>query len=218
MLPLSLVLCGTCILPNISLTHTSIPFHQAAQDLVPPLTAGVTALLHLPSAPVPSTSFAAILPICIGVAIVTHYQSLVSPSPSPNDDAGNDGFLGIAAAFVGVVVCACHAVAAWMLQQRFALDRLQLAFNQAPHGALVLLYIVPWADTFPAWHEVALGTWAMLFMVGEMREELCCGEAVSVLIEIRVALARVPLRFHRSMWKVDACVVFLLGMRLRLWL
>lgn len=46
------------------------------------------------------------------------------------------------------------------------MDGAQLLLNHAPIGVLVLLYMVPWANSFPVWGEVQMSTFALLLLVG----------------------------------------------------
>lgn len=49
--------------------------------------------------------------------------------------------------------------------KRLEMNSMQLLFNQAPIGAVILLYIVPFVDTFPVWSEVTVNKWTMVLMV-----------------------------------------------------
>lgn len=43
---------------------------------------------------------------------------------------------------------------------------MQLLYNQAPVSAFLLLYVIPFVDTFPKWTQVQLNRWVMILMVG----------------------------------------------------
>jgi len=43
---------------------------------------------------------------------------------------------------------------------------MQLLFNQAPVSAFLLLYVIPFVDTFPVWSQVPVNRWVMIMMSG----------------------------------------------------
>lgn len=45
------------------------------------------------------------------------------------------------------------------------MNSMQLLFNQAPLAAFMLLYVIPFVDTFPVWTEVPVNRWVMIMMV-----------------------------------------------------
>ncbi len=159
MLPLALVLCGAVILPNFSLAYASIPFYQIVRESLTLIVAAMNLILKVPQPAVPRTALASLIPICIGTGLVTYYQYHAA------GETENERGVGITAAFFGVLVSACYTTSTDMFQERFQMDKLQLAFNQAPLAAVALLYIVPWTDTFPVWGKIPMSTWATLLMV-----------------------------------------------------
>jgi hypothetical protein len=42
---------------------------------------------------------------------------------------------------------------------------MQLLFNQAPISAFMLLYVIPFVDTFPVWGDVSLNRWVLILLV-----------------------------------------------------
>ncbi len=51
------------------------------------------------------------------------------------------------------------------LHKKLQMNSMQLLFNQAPVSAFMLLYVIPFIDTFPVWAEVPLNRWIMIMMV-----------------------------------------------------
>lgn len=163
MLPLALVLCGAVILSNFSLAYASVPFYQTVRGLLVLIVTAMNLILRIPQLTLPRMALVSLLPACIGVGIVTHYQYHAVGKKK------DEKAVGITAAFLGVLVSACYTTSTDLFQRRFQIDDLQLAFNQTSLAGFALLYIVPWVDTFPVWGELPLSTWATLLMVSSVR-------------------------------------------------
>lgn len=192
MLPLALVLCGAVILPNFSLAYASIPFYQIVRETLTPIVDAMNFILRVPQPNVPRMALVSLLPMCIGVYIVTYYQYLAA------DEPGTEKSVGISAALFGVLVSACYITSMDLFQRRFQIDSRQLALNQAPLAGIALLYILPWADTFPNAREVPLGIWARLLLVRGMHTSRDM-QLLFVLTSFRADCARAPSPFRRRM-------------------
>lgn len=100
---------------------------------------------------------------CMGVGVVA-LQSYVLPDAESTytSSVSRDGLtFGI----LGVLASAAHHVWRSTYVAQLEVSALQLLYNQAPLGAIALLYAVPWTDSFPVFGEVEGGTWMLVLMV-----------------------------------------------------
>lgn len=102
-----------------------------------------------------------LIPTCMGVAIVSYYETMSQDVASVK----RTSFLGVFFALTGTLASSLYTVWIKVFHERLQMNSMQLLFNQAPWGATILLFIVPWADTFPHWAEVPLGKWTMIAIV-----------------------------------------------------
>ena len=105
-----------------------------------------------------------LVPTCLGVGIVSYYESM----PQDGTEVKKTSFLGVFFAFSGVLASSVYTVWIAVYHKRLEMNSMQLLFTQAPYGALILLYIVPFADTFPHWMELGFGKWTMISMVSQL--------------------------------------------------
>lgn len=151
------------ILPNLSLAFSSVTFYQVARILLTPCVAAMNFVLYRST--LPMNAILALVPACAGVGIVSYYDSL------PTDDANvkTTSGLGVIFAFTGIFASSLYTVWIASYHRKLQMSSMQLLFNQAPVSAFMLLYVIPFVDTFPVWTEVAVSRWIMILMVGLRR-------------------------------------------------
>ena len=120
----------------------------------------------------------ALIPVCMGVGALSYYEAV----PQGADDKERMSFLGVFFAISGVLASAIYTVWIKVYHDRLQMNSLQLLFNHAPCSALLLLYVVPFTDSFPVWTEVGVGRWAMIFMVGRFWISLSSKVFVGVVL------------------------------------
>ncbi|KAJ8120398.1 hypothetical protein ONZ43_g2886 [Nemania bipapillata] len=143
-IPLSIAMSLNVILPNLSLAYSSITFYQVARILLTPTVATMDYFLYHTT--LPRNAIVALIPACVGVGTVSYYDSL----PTEDANVKTTSSLGVIFAFSGI----------------FASSLYTLLFNQAPVSAFLLLYIIPFVDTFPTWSQVPTNRWLMIIMSG----------------------------------------------------
>ena len=148
------------ILPNLSLAFSSVTFYQVARILLTPVVALMNYVLY--RATLPRNAIIALVPACLGVGIVSYYDSL------PTDDANvkTTSTLGVIFAFTGIFASSLYTVWIASYHRKLQMSSMQLLYNQAPVSAFMLLYVIPFVDTFPVWSEVQLNRWVMILISG----------------------------------------------------
>jgi solute carrier family 35 protein E3 len=68
-------------------------------------------------------------------------------------------------AFLGVFFSSLYTVWISAFRRRLNMTSMQLLFNQAPISAFMLLYVIPFVDTFPVWGDVSLNRWVLILLV-----------------------------------------------------
>ncbi|KAI0402601.1 integral membrane protein [Xylaria palmicola] len=159
-IPLSIAMSLNVILPNLSLAYSSITFYQVARILLTPTVAMMDFFLYHTT--LPRNAIIALIPACFGVGVVSYYDSL------PTDDANVKitSSMGVIFAFAGIFASSLYTVWIKSYQRKLQISSMQLLFNQAPVSAFVLLYVIPFVDTFPPWSLVPLNRWLMILMSG----------------------------------------------------
>lgn len=160
--PLSMIFGLQVVLPNLSLAYTSVTFYQIARVLTTPETALIDYFYYHKT--IPRAAVYSVIPTCLGVGIVSYYEST-------SVDAGakrKTSFLGVFFALTGGLSSALYTVWIKVFHDKLQMNSSQLLFNQAPYGAMILLYLVPFADTFPTWREVDRGTWELVLIVSTL--------------------------------------------------
>ncbi|KAI2630482.1 integral membrane protein [Xylaria nigripes] len=159
-IPLSIAMALNVILPNLSLVFSSITFYQVARILLTPTVAAMDFFLY--HATLPASAMLALVPACLGVGIVSYYDSL------PTDDANvkTTSSIGVIFAFSGIFASSLYTVWIKSYQRKLQISSMQLLLNQAPVSAFLLLYVIPFFDTFPVWSQVPVNRWLMIFMSG----------------------------------------------------
>jgi solute carrier family 35 protein E3 len=149
------------ILPNLSLAFSTVTFYQVARILLTPTVAFMNYVLY--KSTLPRMAVYALIPACAGVGIVSYYDSLPSADASVKTTSG----LGVIFAFSGIFASSLYTVWISSYHKKLNMNSMQLLFNQAPVSAFMLLYIIPFVDTFPVWREVPINRWVMICMVGQ---------------------------------------------------
>ncbi|KAI0456157.1 integral membrane protein [Xylaria acuta] len=159
-IPLSIAMSLNVILPNLSLAYSSITFYQVARILLTPTVATMDLFLYRTT--LPRNAVMALVPACLGVGVVSYYDSL------PTDDANvkTTSSIGVLFAFCGIFASSLYTVWIKSYQRKLQISSMQLLLNQAPVSAFLLLYIIPFVDTFPTWSLVPLNRWLMILMSG----------------------------------------------------
>lgn len=161
--PLAVAMALNVILPNLSLAFSSVTFYQVARILLTPCVAAMNFILY--RATLPRNALLMLIPACAGVGIVSYYDSL----PSGDANVKTTSTLGVFFAFSGIFASSLYTVWIASYHRKLQMSSMQLLFNQAPVSAFLLLYVIPFIDTFPTWRHVQFSRWIMILMVGAPR-------------------------------------------------
>jgi solute carrier family 35, member E3 len=159
-LPLSVAMSLNVILPNLSLAFSSVTFYQVARILLTPTVALMNYVLY--KATLPQNAIIALVPACLGVGMVSYYDSL----PTDNANVKTTSGLGVVFAFAGIFASSLYTVWIASYHRKLQMSSMQLLFNQAPVSAFMLLYVIPFVDTFPVWSEVPINRWVLIIVSG----------------------------------------------------
>lgn len=159
-LPLSIAMSLNVILPNLSLAFSTVTFYQVARILLTPTVALLNYMLY--HSTLPRNAILALVPACLGVGMVSYYDSL----PSENANVKTTSSLGVIFALLGILASSLYTVWIASYHRKLQMSSMQLLFNQAPVSAFLLLYIIPFVDTFPTWTQVPVNRWVMILMSG----------------------------------------------------
>lgn len=160
MLPLAGAMCLNVILQNFSLAYSSIPFYQICRVLLTPTVAAINFFMYQKT--LPRTAVLALLPITVGVGMATYFDALAH---SGDDSQKKTSLPGVVFAFSGVICSSVYTVWVALYHAKFGMNSMQLLSNQAPIGSAMLLYVIPWTDSFPVLHEVPLSGWMLVLLV-----------------------------------------------------
>lgn len=158
--PLAIAMALNVILPNLSLAFSTVTFYQVARILLTPTVALMNFILY--KSTLPRNAIYALVPACVGVGMVSYYDSL----PSADANIKTTSSLGVIFAFTGIFASSLYTVWIASYHKKLQMNSMQLLFNQAPLAAFMLLYVIPFVDTFPVWTEVPVNRWVMIFMSG----------------------------------------------------
>ncbi|PNY24982.1 Solute carrier family 35 member E3 [Tolypocladium capitatum] len=158
--PLSVAMSLNVILPNLSLAYSSMTFYQVARILLTPCVAAMNYIIY--RATLSRNAVLALVPTCVGVGMVSYYDSL----PAADAKIQMTSALGVVFAIAGIVASSLYTVWVASFHRKLQISSMQLLFNQAPVSALLLLYVIPFVDTFPVWSVVPWNRWAMILMSG----------------------------------------------------
>jgi len=159
-IPLAIAMALNVILPNLSLAFSTVTFYQVARILLTPMVALMNYVLY--KSTLPRNAIYALVPACLGVGMVSYYDSL----PSADANVKTTSSLGVVFAFSGIFASSLYTVWISSYHKKLQMNSMQLLFNQAPLAAFMLLYVIPFVDTFPVWAEVPVNRWVMILMSG----------------------------------------------------
>ncbi|KAK7970352.1 solute carrier family 35 member E3 [Apiospora saccharicola] len=142
------------ILPSV------VTFYQVARIMLTPTVALMNFVLY--KATLPRNAILALIPACMGVGMVSYYDSLPTKDANVKTTSG----LGVIFAFCGIFASSLYTVWISSYHRKLQMTSMQLLFNQAPVSAFLLLYVIPFVDTFPTWTEVPVSRWVMIMMSG----------------------------------------------------
>jgi solute carrier family 35 protein E3 len=160
-IPLAVAMSMNVILPNLSLAFSTVTFYQVARILLTPTVALMNFVLY--RATLPRNAIYALVPACAGVGIVSYYDSL----PTDDENVKTTSGLGVLFAFTGIFASSLYTVWIASYHKKLQMNSMQLLFNQAPVSAFLLLYVIPFVDTFPVWSEVPVNRWILIMMVSD---------------------------------------------------
>jgi solute carrier family 35 protein E3 len=158
--PLSIAMSLNVILPNLSLAFSTVTFYQVARILLTPTVALMNYVLY--KSTLPRDAVIALIPACAGVGMVSYYDSLPTSDVNVKTTSG----LGVIFAFSGILASSLYTVWIASYHRKLQMSSMQLLFNQAPVSAFLLLYVIPFVDTFPVWKEVPVNRWVMIMASG----------------------------------------------------
>ncbi|KAG4431629.1 hypothetical protein IFR05_012892 [Cadophora sp. M221] len=159
-IPLAVAMSLNVILPNLSLAFSTVTFYQVARILLTPTVALMNFVLY--KSTLPRNAILALIPACLGVGMVSYYDSL----PSADASVKTTSSLGVIFAFSGIFASSLYTIWIASYHKKLQMNSMQLLFNQAPLAAFMLLYVIPFVDTFPTWTEVPINRWVMIMMSG----------------------------------------------------
>ncbi|KAI4273179.1 MAG: hypothetical protein L6R38_006396 [Xanthoria sp. 2 TBL-2021] len=160
LLPLAVAMSLNVILPNASLQFSSVTFYQLARILLTPTVAMINYIFY--STTIPRSAVYALVPACVGVGIVSYYDSKAPTSPKVTSTS----FVGVIFAFAGVLASSLYTVWVSSYQKSLKINSMQLLYNQAPVGSVLLLYIVPWTDNFWTVNHASMSKWMLILLSG----------------------------------------------------
>ena len=158
-LPLAFAMCLNVVLPNLSLAFSSVTFYQIARVMLTPTVAFINFIFYRQK--LAPTALLALIPVCLGVGVVTYYDSL----PAEGTNVRTTSPPGIIFAFTGVLASSLYTVWIAYYHKKLQMNSMQLLFNQAPLSGFLLLYIIPFTDKFPVWSLLPTEKWMLILMV-----------------------------------------------------
>lgn len=161
-------MCLNVILPNLSLAFSSVAFYQLVRVLLTPLTAIINFAFY--GVRMPRKAVYTLLPICLGVGIMSYFDTQKSVGKAVQPQTS---FLGVIFAFSGVIASALYTVWIGTYHKKFALNSMQLLFNQAPISAFLLLYVIPFTDKTPQWTTLGPEKYVLILFVSRSELGYC---------------------------------------------
>ena len=162
MMPLAIAMAMNIVGMNLSLQISTITFYQITRVMLTPTVAVINFFFYKKS--IPRMAAYALIPMCFGVALISYYD--VKPPPPPGAPIKETGALGVIVAFGSVFISGVYTVWVGTYQRKYEVNGFQLLYNQAPIGAVVLLYVVPWTDKFPALDKAPVSVWYLILFSG----------------------------------------------------
>lgn len=150
-------MCLNVVLPNLSLAFSSVTFYQTARVLLTPVVVILNFALY--QIAIPRQAAYTLVPVCIGVAMVTYYDV------KPGANVTHTSSLGVFFAMTGVLASSVYTVWISYFHKKLEMSSVQLLHNQSLVGATMLLYFIPFIDTLPAVRDVSMSRWLTILMV-----------------------------------------------------
>ena len=158
-LPLAMAMIFNVVLPNASLAYSSVQFYQVVRVLLTPCVVSLNYILY--RATIPMRAGLTLLPVCLGVAVVSYFDTM----PSASTNHRGTSLLGVIFAFTGVFASSIYTVWIAVYHKSLKCTSMQLLLNQAPVSVLLMLYIIPFSDDVTIWSSTALPTWLLILLV-----------------------------------------------------
>ncbi len=162
MLPLAVAMAMNIVGMNLSLQISTITFYQITRVLLTPTVAIINFFFYKKS--IPRTAAYSLIPMCFGVALISYYDQ--KPAPVAGVPVKAVGGLSVLIAIGSVAISGIYTVWVGTYQRKYEVNGFQLLFNQAPLGGVILLYVVPWTDKFPALDQAPMNKWMMILLSG----------------------------------------------------
>ncbi|KAI9800394.1 MAG: hypothetical protein M1825_004164 [Sarcosagium campestre] len=159
-LPLAASMAANIVLQNLALAFSSITFFQIVRVLLTPIVALINYVFY--STTVPRQAVYSLAPACIGVGIVSYYDT----KPSSNAKVKTTSPAGMIFAFLGVLASSIYVVWIARYHKKLNMNSMQLLFNQVPISTIVLIVASPITDVYPRWSAVPLRHWILIMVVG----------------------------------------------------
>jgi solute carrier family 35, member E3 len=160
LIPLAIAMSLNVVLTNLSLAYSTVTFYQVTRILLTPTVASMNFVLYRST--LPKYAVYALIPACIGVGMVSYYDT----RPSKDVSVKTTTSLGVIFAFSAILASSLYTVWISTYHKKLKMNSMQLLCNQAPLAAFMLLFAIPLADTFPVWTEVPGNKWTLIMMVG----------------------------------------------------
>ncbi|KAK4499052.1 hypothetical protein PRZ48_009564 [Zasmidium cellare] len=138
-LPLATAMIGNVVLMNASLAYSSIQFYQIVRVLLTPCVALLNLVLY--GLTIPMRAACMLIPVCIGVAVVSYFDALSTTATQKETTP-----LGVFFAFSALGASAIHTVWIGKYHRTLQCSSMQLLMNQAPVSVAVMVYIIPFSD------------------------------------------------------------------------
>lgn len=152
------LMCLQIVFQNISLTYSSVIFHQLVRSLLTPVTALCNLLLF--HALIPRTTIIPLIIMCLGIGIVVYFDSIAK-----SDNSKMTSPTGAFAAVTGLCASAIYTTIVGSYHKKFEVTSMQLLFNQAALGAVMLVCFVPFFDTLPRLNDIPTSLFLSILLV-----------------------------------------------------
>lgn len=160
------------VLTNACLAFSSIQFYQISRVLITPCVALLNYLTL--GATIPRPAALALVPVCVGVGIVSYFDAAAKGSGSGSGSKDTSP-LGVAFAFTGVFASSVYTV--WIGKYHKMLDctSMQLLLIQSPVSILIMVYVIPFSDDPTVWRETTAPTWGLMALVSYFHPTIALG-------------------------------------------
>lgn len=174
--PLAIAMCLNVILPNLSLAYSSVTFYQIARTLLTPTVALMTYFLYRITLPI--LAILSLLSVCLAAGRVSFCDS----APASDQRIMTTSPLGVIFAFSGVFASSLYTVWIASYHKKLQMNSMQLLYNQAPMAAFLLLYAIPFVDTFPDSFSLPATKWFTIALVRRIYKSNLRGSSNSVTV------------------------------------